>query len=364
MKLQEYQSKELFSKYGIPVPKSVVIDTANEISEAAKHVGFPLAIKAQILVGGRGKAGGVKIANNLDEAKKLSLDILGMKIKGIQVKKVLIEEAINIKEEYYLAVTVDRDSKCNTIIFSSVGGIDIEEVAQKQPEKIVRVYMPSSASTFSQRGLEIPHEIVEKLTNLYFDLDASLAEINPLVKTRDGKFIAADAKIIIDDNALFRHPDFQSLTAETEEDEIEAEAHRRNISYVRLDGNIAVICNGAGLTMTTMDEVKRAGGNPACFLDVGGGTRRDFITNALEIVNMDNNVKGIFFNIFGGISRCDEVVMGIINASQKINFKIPIVIRLTGNREKEGRELLKQTNLIQAASMQEGAKKIVEICKR
>lgn len=362
MKLHEYQSKELFSKYKIPIPMGIAIESSLDIASAAEHTGLPLVVKAQVLVGGRGKAGGVKVAKNLDEAKQLSADILSMKIKGIPVKKLLVEEAIDIKEEYYLAVTVDRDNKCNTLIFSSVGGIDIEEVAQKQPEQIVKLQITKSKLQ-SPNNLSIPDQIIESLLKLYFDLDASLAEINPLVKTKDGKFIAADAKIIIDDNALFRHPEFAGQSSETEEDEIEAQAHRRKISYVRLPGNIAVMCNGAGLTMTTMDEVKRAGGEPACFLDIGGGSRRDFVASALEIVSMDKNVKGIFFNIFGGISRCDEVVLGIISAFEKIKFSIPIVIRLTGNREKEGKELLSKTNLISADSMQDGANKIVALVK-
>ncbi|MEK7375692.1 MAG: ADP-forming succinate--CoA ligase subunit beta, partial [Candidatus Margulisiibacteriota bacterium] len=342
MKLFEYQSKEILSKFGIPTPKGYLTGTA----EARHAAPLPVIVKAQVLTGGRGKAGGVKIARTRDEIEKFIKEISQMKIKGIAVKKVLVEEALDIEKEYYLSAAVDRDHKCNILIFSSEGGIDIEETAKLHPEKIEKFDLKNphplpplpegEGHIIQEKGIEeIPNEIVNSLIKAYLAIDASLIEINPLVKTKDGKFIAADAKIIIDDNALFRHPEFENSSNGPEEDEIESEAHRRKISYVRLSGSIAVMCNGAGLTMTTMDEVKRAGGEAGCFLDVGGGSRAEFIVNALKIVNMDPNLKGIFFNIFGGISRCDEVVLGIIEARKKLGIKVPIVIRLTGNREKE-----------------------------
>ncbi|MBI5078550.1 ADP-forming succinate--CoA ligase subunit beta, partial [Candidatus Saganbacteria bacterium] len=343
--------------------------TAEEAVKAAGVAGLPAAVKAQVLVGGRGKAGGVKVAKTGEKVKEFARQILNLKIKNLPVKKVLIEQALAIEQEYYLGITVDRANKCNTLMFSEVGGVDIEEVAREQPDKIVKIRNPKSEIRNNPQIsiTQILNETVQKLTEAYFAVDATLIEINPLVKTRDGKFIAADAKIIADDNALFRHPELSVLQEETEEDEIEAEARRRKIAYVRLPGNIGIIGNGAGLVMSTMDEVQRAGGKPASFLDIGGGAKAELVKNCFEILTLDKNIKGIFFNVFGGITRCDEVAKGINEALKALKIDLPIVIRLTGTNESEGRALLSGISppeagqvLIVVETMQEGARKIVE----
>ena len=369
MKLYEYQAKELLVKNNISTPPGGVAESADQAAEIAATTGLPVAIKAQVHVGGRGKAGGIKIAKTEAEVKILAAQILAMKIKGLSVKKVLIEKALEIEKEYYLGIVVDRANRGNTLMFSTVGGVDIEEVARTRPDKIFKFEI-LNPKQIQNHNFQIPvgnrevhsqvSAIIEKLYDLYLKTDATLVEINPLVKTKDRQFIAADAKIIIDDSALFRHPDLALLAEAAEEDEIEAEAHRRRIAYVRLPGNIGIIGNGAGLVMTTMDEVKRAGGQPASFLDIGGGAKAELVKSCLEILTMDKNIKGIFFNVFGGITRCDEVAQGIIRATQDLNLKIPLVIRLTGTREEEGQKILAQTNLVTAATMQEGAEKIVE----
>jgi succinyl-CoA synthetase beta subunit len=367
MKLHEYQAKELLAKYGIPTPRGKMAETAEAAEKFAAEVGLPLAIKAQVLVGGRGKAGGIKIARSAAEVKTFADQILNMKIKGLPVVSVLVEKGLEIEKEYYLGITLDRTTKSNVLIFSAMGGIDIEEVALHDPEEIFRTALPRLPKTLPHLPAEESKQvtaIAEKLYDLYLKTDATLAEINPLVKTKDGQFIAADAKIVIDDNALFRQKELAAFQESADEDPLEAEARRRKIAYVRLPGSIGILGNGAGLVMTTMDEVKRAGGEPACFLDLGGGSKAEMVASCLELLTRDPNIKGIFFNIFGGITRCDEVVAGIIAAHDKIGVKVPMVIRLTGTREEEGKALLaKTTFLTYAASMSEGAKKIVELTK-
>ncbi|MBI5399024.1 ADP-forming succinate--CoA ligase subunit beta [Candidatus Saganbacteria bacterium] len=357
MKLYEYQAKELLAKFGILTPAGQVAASSDEAVRIAAVLGLPLAIKAQVQVGGRGKAGGIKIARTIAEVSSLSQQILNMKIKELPVKKVLLEQAVDIEKEYYLGIIVDRANKGNTLIFSTVGGIDIEEVARTEPDKILKFEIRNK---FKTQISEIPNEIIDSLIKMYFAVDATLAEINPLVITKSGKVIAADAKIIIDDNALFRHPEFSSISEGAETDPIEAEAQRRKIAYVRLPGNVGIIGNGAGLVMSTMDEVKRAGGSPADFLDIGGGAKADVVKSTLELLLMDKNIKGIFFNVFGGITRCDEVAKGLIAAIDELKIKLPIVIRLTGTRSAEGCKLIAETKLLTASSMQEGARKIVE----
>jgi succinyl-CoA synthetase beta subunit len=361
MKLHEYKSKEILASFGIPIPKGKVISHLDDIQKSLTTLRLPIAVKAQVLVGGRGKAGGIKIAKTSEEVRSAAEQIFKMKIKGLPVKKILLEEALEIAQENYLGIVLDRSGKGSTAIFSAVGGVDIEEIARTQPEAIHKIQNPGADAKDQKQYSQwpIPSEIVTGLAKIYHDQDAVLAEINPLVKTKSGQWVAADAKIIIDDNALFRHPAFSGDSEESFEDELEAEANRRKMAYVRLPGNIAVISNGAGLTMTTMDEVKQAGGAPACFLDVGGGSRADLICDALELIMRDPNIQGIFFNIFGGITRCDEVVRGIIAANEKSKIKVPVVIRLTGTREEEGRALLSQTDVLAVRSMQEGARKIV-----
>lgn len=374
MKIHEYQAKQILARYGVPTPQGEVATTPAEARAIAEKLGKKVVVKSQVHVGGRGKAGGIKLANNPDEAEQMATQIIGMDIKGLTVEKVLVEEACNIAQEYYLGITLDRAAQKNLLMVSAAGGIDIEEVAAETPEKIARVLIHPElglcdyqirdalyASGIDKVALAGAGKFLKALYKTYIEMDCTLAEINPLVLTAEGTLIAADAKIDIDDNALFLHPELSALSEEGEEDPIEAEAHRRGLQYVRLGGEIGVIGNGAGLVMGTLDEVKDAGGNPANFLDIGGGAKAEAVANALEVVLLDPNVKGVLFNIFGGITRGDEVAKGIIAGTERLDIKVPIVVRLTGTNEVEGRELLKQTNLVPAETMQEAAAKIVEL---
>jgi succinyl-CoA synthetase beta subunit len=376
MKIHEYQAKQVMAKYGVPIPTGRVCTTAEEVERFAKSLARPVVVKAQVHVGGRGKAGGIKVAKDARDAKEIAEVMLGSKLKGLTVEKVLVEEAIDIRREYYLGITIDRAAQRNVIMVSSVGGVDIEEVAEQTPEKIAKLHVDPSMGLgeFQIRqacysaGLDrsaIPSALkfLKALYEAYVAVDASLAEINPLVVTAQGEVIAADAKINIDDNALFRHSDLAEWEEESEEDEIEAEAHRRGIQYVRLEGEVGVIGNGAGLVMTTLDEVGRAGGKAANFLDIGGGAKAELVRNALEIVLMDPRVKGVLFNVFGGITRCDEVARGIIEATSAMEVKLPIVIRLAGTMEQEGKALLAGASLIPADTMQDAAARIVSLTR-
>jgi succinyl-CoA synthetase beta subunit len=327
LKIHEYQAKQVLSRYGVPVPEGTVCSTSAEVRSFAEEIGVPVVVKAQVHVGGRGKAGGIKVARNPDEAESIAQAMLGSELKGLVVGKVLVERAIDIAEEYYLGITVDRTAQRNVVMVSTAGGVDIEEVAAETPQKIMKLHIDPflGLMDFQTRQVAfdagLPKEIIPQVTKFlralysaYVDSDASLAEINPLMLTKQGELIAADAKINIDDNALFRHAEFMEFSEESEEDEIEAEAHRRGIQYVRLDGHIGIIGNGAGLVMTTLDEVKRAGGAAANFLDIGGGAQADLVRKSLEVVLLDPKVRGVFFNVFGGITRCDEVAKGILEA--------------------------------------------------
>ncbi|MBC8103212.1 MAG: ADP-forming succinate--CoA ligase subunit beta [Cytophagales bacterium] len=382
MKMQEYQGKELLAKYGVPVPKGQVADTPEEAAEAARALGGVAVVKAQVLAGGRGKAGGVKVTKTPEDAQAFAASILGKELyfeqaKGnLQIDRVLVEEALSIAKEYYIGITTDRGSQRNVFIVSSQGGMDIEEVAHSHPDAIGRLPVDPFLGVrdfdirrVAQQGGIPAAEIkdlapfLKKLYQAYVDSDATLAEINPLVVTTDGKFIAGDAKISIDDSALYRHPEL-AVYAETSEetDEYEKEAHRRGINnYVHLGGNIGIIGNGAGLVMGTMDEVKRAGGEPADFLDIGGGAKAELVKNSLELVLSDPNVKGVIFNIFGGITRGDEVAKGIIAGTESVKVTVPIVVRLAGTNAAEGLAILKGTDLIPAETMQEAAQKIVSL---
>ncbi len=374
MKIHEYQAKELLEKAGIPVPRGKVAESPSQAADIASELGIRVVIKAQVHAGGRGKAGGIKLANTPREAEDLSADILQMTLKGLPVKKVLVEEAVSIQKEYYLGFVLDREQRTNTLMVSTMGGIDIEEVAANHPDKIAQIPVDPLLGLvdFQARqacflagidslSLNDTVKIIQKLFKVYQATDATLAEINPLVVTAEGRVMAADAKFNLDDNALYRHPELESWKEESEEDPIEAEAHRRGIQYVRLEGDIGIIGNGAGLVMATLDEVKRAGGNPANFLDIGGGAKAELVRNALEIVLMDPHVKGVLFNVFGGITRCDEVALGILKGMESLNIQCPIVVRLTGTREKEGRDLLKNTSLVSAEKMTDAAKLIWEL---
>ena len=351
MKMQEYQAKELLAKYGVPVPKGQVCETPEQVLEAAQALGGRAVVKAQVKTGGRGKAGGVRVAGTAEEARGFAASILGKELyfeqaKGnLRIDHVLVEEVLPIAKEYYLGVTTDRNTQRNVFIVSSQGGMDIEQVAHEHPDAIGRLPVDPflGVRDFQIRAVAraggIPSDEVAKLApflqNLYtayVENDASLFEINPLVVTADGAFIAGDGKINIDDNALFRHPEL-AVYAETSEetDAYEKDARRRGIhNYVHLDGNIGIIGNGAGLVMTTMDEVKRAGGEPADFLDIGGGAKADLVRNSLELVLSDPKVKGVLINIFGGITRGDEVARGIIEGTSDLDVRVPIVVRLAG----------------------------------
>ena len=374
MKIHEYQGKELLAKYNVPVPQGRVASTIDEVETIAREIGKPVVVKAQVHTGGRGKAGGIKLAKTPEEAREVASQILGMDLKGFTVEKVLVEEAADIKEEYYLGITTDRAARRNIVMVSKEGGIEIEVVAEENPDAIAKLHLDPAIGLqdYQMRQLgfdaKLPKEalrgmgpFLKALYNLYLDYDCSLAEINPLVLTGDGKLIAADAKVVLDDNALFRHPDLAQYQEEQEDDPIEAEAHKRGLTYVRLDGDIGIIGNGAGLVMTTLDVVQREGGKPANFLDIGGGAKAETVTTAIDTVLLDPAVKGIFFNIFGGITRGDEVAKGMLEAIGTMDIKVPIVVRLTGTRAEEGLKLLEGSSLVGAATMQEGAQKIVEL---
>jgi len=381
LKLHEYQAKEILKKYGVTVPKNTgIATTPAEVRAAVEAIGGRGVVKAQVHSGGRGKAGGIKVANSPEEAEQIGSQILGMLLKthqvpeGITVQQVLIEEPISIAQEYYLSVLPDRNSQRNVFILSAKGGMDIEAVAEEDPDAIVRLSVDPlvGLNDFELREAIAKAKLDPAYTNkivvfmrqlyrAYMESDGALAEINPLAITADGRVLAADAKFQIDDSALFRHAELEAAAEESFEDPIEAEAHKQDIAYVRLGGNVGLMCNGAGLTMSTIDEVKRAGGNPANFLDVGGGAQAERVSKCLSLVLSDPNVKGVLINIFGGITWCDEVAKGVIAGTETLNVKVPIVVRLAGTRAAEGAALLAQTNLIPATTMQEAAAKIVSL---
>ena len=381
MKLHEYQAKELLAKYGCAVPKNAgIASTPAEAKAAVESLGGSGVIKAQVHSGGRGKAGGIKVAKTPEEGETYANGILGMLLKtvqvpeGIVVEKVLIEEPVAIEKEYYLSIVPDRNTRQNVIILSEQGGMDIEEVADEHPDAILRLninplegvrdYQLREAVAEAKLSPAHANKIVgfiRSLIKAYDESDAAMMEINPLAITADGRVIAADAKIEIDDSTMFRHPEFAVYAEGSHEDALEAEAAKDDIAYVRLGGSVGVICNGAGLTMTTMDEVKRAGGEPANFLDVGGGAQAERVAKCLNLVLSDPNVKGVLINIFGGITRCDEVAKGVVAASEMVEIKVPIVVRLAGTNAKEGAEILSSSNLISADTMQNAAEKIVSL---
>lgn len=383
MKVHEYQAKEIFARFGVPVPRQGgVAATPQEAREQVALLGGRAVLKAQVHTGGRGKAGGIRIASSPDEAEQLARQMLGMLLKthqapeGLRVEKLLIEEPISIQQEIYAGVVPDRVSKKNVLIVSAKGGMDIEAVAAEAPEAVVRLPIDplEGPHDFEIRkacyiaGLDpvLVNRLVAPLRGLlatFMGVDASLAEINPLAIVEDGRVLAADAKIEIDDSALFRHPELSAYAEDSTDDPLEAEAHRLDIAYVRLKGEVGIICNGAGLTMATMDAVKRAGGNPANFLDVGGGAQADRVRTCLGLVLKDPQVKGVLINIFGGITRCDEVAKGIINAIQSLNVNVPLVVRLAGTRAEEGAAILAQAGITPAATMQEAANKIVALTR-
>jgi succinyl-CoA synthetase beta subunit len=379
MKLYEHEAKAIFQKYEIPTPHGEVTTSSTVAEEITAKLGVPVAIKAQILVSGRGKAGGIVFANSPQEAEAATKKLLSAEIKGIKVKEVLVEEKIVAKKELYFGITTDR-AKCSYVaIASSEGGIDIEEIAATMPERISKVFIDPTYGFRSYHAYQIAAKlgyagsqlrdlatIFLKLYKIAMDYDAELIEINPLIETVEGKFVAADSRILIDDNALYRHPEFQKRLIPEGEAELaaqEIEAQKTGLAYVKLDGKIGIIGNGAGLVMATLDAVQFYGGKPANFLDVGGGASADMMASALNIVLSDPKVEVVFINILGGITRCDEVAKGILEAKKRVGFIKPIVIRLMGTNEEEGRRILTEAGIHFLDSMEEAAMKAVEIAK-
>lgn len=373
MNLHEYQSKRVFARYGIPILQGEVASTPAEAREIARNLGGKVVVKAQVLVGGRGKAGGIKLADNPDEAEARADLILGMLIKGLTVGKVLVDPAADIQDELYLGLVIDRAQRRVVMMGSSEGGIDIEEVAAATPEKIIKIAIDPCVGFRSYQALElatalgVPKELTKSFADIagalyvaFMGSDASLAEINPLVVTGDGKLLALDGKMSIDDNALFRHPNLAELRDTAEEDPYEAEARRHGLSYVKLDGEIGCMVNGAGLAMATMDLTKFYGGSPANFLDVGGGATAERVAAALRIILSDRNVRAVLINIFGGITRCDEVARGIVVAMKEVSTDVPMVVRLVGTNEEEGRAILADAAMITAKTLPEAAQKAVQ----
>ncbi len=380
MKLHEYQAKQILSDFGVPTPQGEVVSTPAGAKAVAERLGKPVVVKAQVLMGGRGKAGGIKLAQTPDEAAQAAESILGKRLispqnpQGLIAEKVLVEEAVDIKQEYYIGITIDRTPQRNVLMVSRYGGMDIEEVAAQHPEAIATVAIDPLLGLTDYAAREalyaagIPQEQIRPLSAIlhglyraYIAVDANLAEINPCAVLADGRILAADAKITIDENALFRQKRLEAFREESIDDPIEEEASKRGIAYVRLGGDIGIIGNGAGLVMCTVDEVARAGGRPANFLDIGGGAKADRVRQAVELVLMDPNVKGLLFNIFGGITRGDEVARGMLEAFETLKVDIPVVVRLAGTHAEEGRALLQGTPLIPAETMQDAARKIVEL---
>lgn len=373
MNLHEYQSKRVFARYGVPIPRGEVATTPVEAREVAKSLGGPVVIKSQVLVGGRGKAGGIKLAQDQDQAEALADAILGMDIKGLTVKKVLVDEAADIKEELYLGLVIDRAQRRVVMMASSEGGVDIEEVAASTPEKIIKLAIDPCVGFRAYQALElalalgVPKDLNRPFTQIatglydaFMGSDASLAEINPLVVTGDGKLLAVDGKMSIDDNALFRQTELAEMRDASEEDPYEVEARRFGLSYVKLDGQIGCMVNGAGLAMATMDLTKLYGGAPANFLDIGGGASAERVAAALRIILSDAHVKAVLFNIFGGITRCDEVARGIVSALEEVSTSVPMVVRLVGTNEEEGRAILADAHMMTATTLTEAAQKAVK----
>jgi succinyl-CoA synthetase beta subunit len=373
VKIHEYQAKDILARYGIPIQPGRVAFTPEEAEEIAREIGGPVVIKAQVYVGGRGKAGGIQFGDTPEEARAAAAKVLGMHIKGLTVEKVLVVSKLDIKEEYYLGIILDRKSQAPVVMVSKAGGIDIEEVAATTPEKIIKqpIDMRWGLRPFEAREIlaraGLPHQVIAKggsiltaLAEAFIESDASLAEINPLALTADGQVQAADAKILIDDNGLFRQKEYASWSESEESNPLEFEAKQKGLTYVKLDGNIGVIGNGAGLVMTTLDMVARVGGKPANFLDIGGGAKAEIMRKALTFVARDPQVKGILVNIFGGITRGEEVARGVIMAQEDLPKGMPIVVRLSGTGAEEGKELLKQhAGLDWGKDMREAAQKIV-----
>ena len=382
MNIHEYQAKEILRKYGVATLKGVMVESPDKAVEAAKSLGGSVhVVKAQIHAGGRGKGGGVKVAKSLDEVRDFTSKMLGMTLvthqtgpEGKEVQKVYIEQGCNIKKEYYAAVLLDRNTGRIVVMASSEGGVNIEEVAEKTPEKLIKVQVDPAVGLqpFQARQLAFAVGMKDKvaakaakfmlgLYKAYMDKDCSIAEINPLVETAEGDVIALDAKMNFDSNAMFKHPDIMELRDLTEEDPSEIEASKFDLAFIKLDGTIGCLVNGAGLAMSTMDIIQLHGGTPANFLDVGGGANKEKVTNAFKLILKDPNVKGIFVNIFGGIMKCDIIADGVVAASKELGLKVPLVVRLEGTNVDLGKKILAESglNITHADDLTDGAKKIV-----
>ncbi len=372
MKIHEYQAKEILAHFGVPIQPGRVAYTPEEAEAIARELGGPVVIKAQVYVGGRGKAGGIQFGDTPEQARTAAAKVLGMDIKGLTVEKVLVVSKLDIKEEYYLGIILDRKSQAPVVMVSKEGGIDIEEVAASTPEKIIQqpIDMHWGLRPFEARDIlaraGLPHQVIAKggtilaaLARAFIESDASLAEINPLALTADGQVQAADAKILLDDNGLFRQKEYAAWAESEESNPLEFEAKQAGLTYVKLDGNVGIIGNGAGLVMTTLDMVARVGGKPANFLDIGGGAKAEVMRKALTFVARDPQVKGILVNIFGGITRGEEVAKGVILAQADLPKGMPIVVRLSGTGAEEGRAMLKDAGLDWGKDMRDAAQKIV-----
>lgn len=377
MKLHEYQARDILARYGVPVTGGGVATTPAEARAIAEQIGGRVVVKAQVFVGGRGKAGGVKLADTPEQAEQVASQILGMNIKGLTVEKVLVAEAITYERELYLGAIMDRSLRRIVMMASAEGGVEIEEVAKTNPQAIVKVAAHPMLGLLDFQARDLAYgigltdakqarqfaQIAMALYRAYMDVDASLAEINPLVVRADGSLQALDLKIVLDDSGLFRHPDLEAMRDASDEPEAEQRAREAGISYIKLDGNIGCMVNGAGLAMATMDVIKLYGGEPANFLDIGGGAGKEKVKTALQIILSDPNVKAVMVNIFGGITRVDEVAKGIVAALSEVKTDVPMIARLVGTNEEEGRRILAELALIPAATLAEAAEKAVQAAR-
>jgi succinyl-CoA synthetase beta subunit len=379
MRLHEFQAKKIFSEHGIRIPRGKLATSVEEVIKITEELGGKAVLKSQVLVGGRGKAGGIRKANGVEEAEKIAMELFGKVIRGHVVEKVYVEEMLEIEREMYVGLTIDRSKKGIAVIVSSVGGMDIEEIAVKHPDKIARTTVNPKWGLWDHQIREILYDssmpkeywkevtgIIKKLYSILIHYEAELTEINPLVATKDGLY-AADARLNIDDNALYRHRELESLKDYTEVDQLERIAMERGLNYVKLEGNIGVIANGAGMSMSTMDLIYLEGGKPANFLDIGGGASSEVVKEAMNIILQDKNVRVIFINIFGGITRCDQVAEGLIKAFKDMGISTPVVLRLAGTNEEEGRKIMEEflkesdATVHLVDTMEDGAKKAVEL---
>ena len=375
MNIHEYQAKEIFTSFGLPVPGGTAVQTVDDAVAKAEEYGLPVMVKSQVLTGGRGKAGGIKFCETIEDVKANAEKILGMDIKGHTVRTVLITPAVDIDSEFYIGMLIDRNTKRVLLMASAEGGVEIEQVAKDTPELIFKETIDPRFGLLDHEAMSMGMRLVpgdvkkarqlaaamQKLYQAFMHADASLAEINPYIFTPEGKGHAIDAKVNLDDNAMFRHPGYEALRDLEAEDPSERAAREAGLSFVKLEGNVGCLVNGAGLAMATMDLVKYYGGQPANFLDIGGSSNPEKVVNALEIILSDKEVKAILFNIFGGITRCDDVANGIIAATSQMDIKVPIVVRLIGTNDKEGRAILAKTDLVPAETMDEAVQKAIEL---